>query len=65
MSAVGFRNYAKEWWHFELAGSGARAGLDFPVTAHPATAAPEVPRSDPVLLSPPVPVRERSGAVRR
>ena len=31
MSAGGFRNYAKEWWHFTLRGEPHRTYFDFPV----------------------------------
>lgn len=35
MGAAGFRNYAREWWHFTLAGEPfPRQRFDFPVTAN-------------------------------
>jgi zinc D-Ala-D-Ala dipeptidase len=33
MKAAGFRNYAKEWWHFDLPGAGTEA-RDFVVRSH-------------------------------
>ncbi len=30
MSAHGFRNYFREWWHYEFAGAPRRA-FDFPI----------------------------------
>lgn len=32
MRAAGFRNYAREWWHFTLADEPFRKAFDFPVT---------------------------------
>ena len=32
MSRRGFRNFAREWWHFTH-GSGAKANFDFPIRA--------------------------------
>jgi D-alanyl-D-alanine dipeptidase len=31
MSEVGFENYSKEWWHFELKGAGTSSAFDFKV----------------------------------
>jgi D-alanyl-D-alanine dipeptidase len=31
MKRRGFRNYAREWWHFSLAGGSATTGFDFPI----------------------------------
>jgi zinc D-Ala-D-Ala dipeptidase len=33
MRAVGFRNYAAEWWHFTLVGEPFKKAFDFPVAA--------------------------------
>ena len=56
MARAGFRNYAREWWHFELAGAPIGVALDFPVRARP-----------PRLLQPPAPATrsERSEAADR
>lgn len=35
MEAAGFKNYAKEWWHFSYAGAGA-GGHDFVIQPRPA-----------------------------
>jgi len=32
MTAAGFRNYSKEWWHFTLNGEPFKKRFDFPVT---------------------------------
>lgn len=32
MSAAGFRNYSKEWWHFTLNGEPFKKRFDFPIT---------------------------------
>lgn len=34
MKAVGFRNYAKEWWHFDLKGGGDGKRYDFVIEAY-------------------------------
>jgi zinc D-Ala-D-Ala dipeptidase len=33
MSRHGFRNFAREWWHFTLGSSSAKTGFDFPIRA--------------------------------
>ncbi|MEO8318819.1 MAG: M15 family metallopeptidase [Bradyrhizobium sp.] len=35
MTGAGFRSYAREWWHFELAGEPFGQGFDFEVSAAP------------------------------
>jgi zinc D-Ala-D-Ala dipeptidase len=35
MEGAGFHPYAKEWWHFELAGEPFHDGFDFEVSARP------------------------------
>jgi zinc D-Ala-D-Ala dipeptidase len=35
MTDVGFQNYAREWWHFELKNEPFSIGFDFSITAHP------------------------------
>jgi D-alanyl-D-alanine dipeptidase len=37
MEAAGFRPYAKEWWHFELANEPFHDGFDFEVSASPSS----------------------------
>jgi D-alanyl-D-alanine dipeptidase len=37
MEAAGFRPYAKEWWHFELANEPFHDGFDFEVSAPPSS----------------------------
>ena len=37
LQAVGFRAYAREWWHFELTNEPFRDGFDFEVTAAPSS----------------------------
>jgi len=32
MSAQGFRNYFREWWHYEYRGADTRRAYDFPIT---------------------------------
>ena len=47
MKRVGFRNYRREWWHFELQDEPYRKTyFDFPITAHSAAVLP-VPRPRP------------------
>ena len=56
MKAEGFKNYSKEWWHFELAGAAVPEAFDFPVRERrvkqqadsaekPLAGAPECPHS--------------------
>jgi len=39
MEAAGFRPYAKEWWHFELANEPFHRAFDFEVSASPSSRA--------------------------
>ncbi len=34
MKAAGFRNYAKEWWHFDLKGGGTSKAYDFVIEGY-------------------------------
>jgi len=38
MSRAGFRNYRREWWHFELVNEPFRKEFDFPIRARPGNA---------------------------
>jgi D-alanyl-D-alanine dipeptidase len=35
MNAGGFRGYAREWWHFTYAATGAAAPQGFPIPRRP------------------------------
>lgn len=54
MTAAGFQNYRREWWHFEYPGGGTVAGQDFEILPHPEAAKPAVTP----VLSPPLPASE-------
>lgn len=61
MSAEGFENYRKEWWHFEKKGAATAEAFDFPVrNPQVQSEGPNEPPA-PVRAVPPAPAQARSG----